>query len=294
MKITITGSLGNVAKPLAQHLITEGHEITVITSNENKRNEIEVLGASAAIGSITDVVFLKEAFRGADAVFLITPPMVDATDIIKKTIVIGTKYAEAVAETKVKRLVMLSSVGADSPVDNGPIAGLHHIEQIYSNLENVSSTFLRAGNFYINFYNDIPLIKNAGIIGSNYPAQVKVPLVHPKDIAKAAAEELAKISSDQKIRYVVSDNREAGDVAEVLGNAVGKSDLPWVEMTDAQIYEAMSQSGLPTEMAKLYEEMGRGIRTGVVQKDFIANGSPAAGNVKLEDFAQEFAEKFNS
>lgn len=57
MKIVITGSLGNVAKPLTQQLISEGHNITVISSNETKKNEIESLGAKAAIGSITDLNF---------------------------------------------------------------------------------------------------------------------------------------------------------------------------------------------------------------------------------------------
>jgi Trk K+ transport system NAD-binding subunit len=58
MKIIITGSLGNVAKPLAEQLIAEGHDITVISSNESKKSEIENLGAKAAIGSITDLNFL--------------------------------------------------------------------------------------------------------------------------------------------------------------------------------------------------------------------------------------------
>lgn len=294
MKIIITGSLGNVAKPLAQQLTAEGHDITVISSNDNKISDIESLGAKAAIGSVTDLEFLKATFTGADSVFLMTPPMIDATDIVEKTVNVGKKYAEAVAETGVRRLVMLSSVGADSPVDNGPIAGLHQIENLYRDLENVSSTFLRAGNFYINFFNDIPLIKNAGIIGANYSAEVKVPLVHPKDIAEAAAEELVKATSAQTIRYVVSDNREAGDFAKVFGSAIGKPDLPWVEFSDEQTFQGMSQAGLPEEMAKLYEEMGRGIRNGVVQKDFIEHGSPIGGETKLEDFAQEFAARLNS
>jgi uncharacterized protein YbjT (DUF2867 family) len=294
MKIIITGSLGNVAKPLAEQLIAENHDVTVISSNEAKRSEIESLGAKAMIGSVTDVEFLKETFKGADSVFLMTPPMIDATDIVEKTINVGKNYAEAISKTGIKRLVMLSSVGADSPVENGPIASLHHIEKIYSGLENVSSTFLRAGNFYINFFNDIPLIKNAGIIGANYSAEVKVPLVHPKDIAKAAAEELIKISSNQSIRYVVSDNREAGDFAKVFGAAIGKHDLPWVEFTDEQTFEGISQAGLPEEMAKLYEEMGRGIRNGIVQEDFIKYGSPIDGDTKLEDFAKEFTHQFNS
>jgi hypothetical protein len=54
----------------------------------------------------------------------------------------------------------------------------------------------------------------------------------------------------------------------------------------------MLQAGLPQDMAELYVEMGKGMRTGTVQKDFIEHGSPVTGNIKLEDFAKEFSSKF--
>ncbi|MGG5210829.1 NAD(P)H-binding protein [Chryseobacterium sp. MIQD13] len=292
MKIIVTGSLGNTAKPLAQQLISEGHDITVISSSEAKKSEIESLGAKAAIGSITDVGFLVKTFEGADAVFAMTPPVMGETHIVENTANAGKNYAEAIAKANVKRLVMLSSAGADSPVETGPIKGLYHIEKVYNGLENTSVTFLRAGYFYINFFNDIPLIKNAGIIGGNYPENVSIPLTHPVDIAKAAAEELVKNTTGKNIRYVVSDSRVPSDFAKVLGSAVGNSALPWVEFTDEQSFDGMVQAGLPQEMAELYVEMGKGMRTGVVQKDFIEQGSPVDGEIKLEDFAKEFASKF--
>jgi hypothetical protein len=64
---------------------------------------------------------------------------------------------------------------------------------------------MRAGYFYTNFYNDVPLIKGMGIIGSNYPADTKIPLVHPQNIAEAVAEELQKSTTGHQVRYVVSD-----------------------------------------------------------------------------------------
>ncbi|SDQ80935.1 Uncharacterized conserved protein YbjT, contains NAD(P)-binding and DUF2867 domains [Chryseobacterium soldanellicola] len=294
MKIVITGSLGNVAKPLAQQLINEGHDITVISSNESKKSEIETLGAKAAIGSITDLDFLVNTFNGADVAFLMTPPNMGPENVVENTINAGKNYAEAIQQTGLKRVVMLSSIGADSPVENGPIKGLHFIEKFYNALENTSVTFLRAGYFYINFFNDIPMIKNAGIIGGNYPGDVKIPLVHPVDIAKAAAEELVKHSEAKNVRYIVSDIRPASDLAKVFGSAIGKPELPWIEFKDEDSLNGMLQAGLPQEMAELYTEMGLGLRKGIVQKDFIEHGSPVDGEVKLEDFAKEFSDKFNS
>jgi uncharacterized protein YbjT (DUF2867 family) len=294
MKIVITGSLGNVAKPLAQQLINEGHDITVISSNESKKSEIETLGAKAAIGSITDLDFLVNTFNGADAAFLMTPPNIGFENVVENTINAGKNYAEAIKKTRVKKVVMLSSIGVESPVENGPIKGLHFIEKFYNELENTSVTFLRAGYFYINFFNDIPMIKNAGIIGGNYPENTQIPLVHPKDIAKAAAEELVKNSEGKNVKYIVSDVRSASDLAKFFGTAIEKTELPWIEFKDEDSLNGMLQAGLPQEIAELYTEMGLGLRKGIVQKDFIEHGSVVNGEIKLEEFANEFADKFNS
>lgn len=293
MKILITGSLGNVAKPLAEELISKGHELTIISSNESRRGEIENLGACAAIGSITDPDFLIETFKGNDAAFLMTPPNMGLENIVTNTVNAGKNYTEAARQTGIKKIVMLSSIGADSPVENGPIKGLHHIEKLYSELVNTSVVFLRAGYFYLNFFNDIPLIKNAGIIGANYPGNINIPLAHPKDIAKAAAEELLEDTKVHTIKYIVSDVRPASDFAKVLGNAVEKPELPWVEFKDEEALNGMLQAGLPLEMAELYVEMGRGLRTGIVQKDFIENGAVVKGETTLEGFSKEFKEVFH-
>ncbi|MBV8328060.1 NAD(P)H-binding protein [Chryseobacterium sp.] len=292
MKMIITGSLGNVAKPLTQQLVHQGHDVTVISSHDSRKHDIESLGAIPAIGSITDTSFLTRTFEGADAVFVMTPPAMTADHIIDSTIHIGKNYAEALKNTNVKRAVMLSSVGAASPVGTGPIRSLHHIEKIYNEVENTSFTFLRAGYFYTNFFNDIPLIQNAGIIGGNYPEDTVIPLVHPSDIAKAAAEELVKDEAGKNIRYIVGDIRKASDFAKVLGTSVEKPQLPWVEFSDEDSLNGMLQAGLSKDMAELYVEMGSGMKTGIVQKDFIEHGSPVTGSVQLEDFAKEFSTQF--
>lgn len=292
MKIAVSGSLGNIGKPLTQILVSAGHEVTVISSSEERVAEIENLGAKAAIGSVNDAAFLESVFLGADAVFAMTPPNMGGVNIVSNTTDAGKAYANAFQKAGVKRVVMLSSVGADFPEGTGPIKGIHNIEKIYEELGQVSITFLRAGYFYINFYNDIPLIKGAGVLGGNYPEHILVPVVSPEDIAVAAAEELQSDVFGHNVRYIVSDVRTPADFAKVLGAAIGKPALPWVEFTDDQSLQGMIQAGLPEEMAGLYTEMGKGLKEGKLTSDFEQSGSPVTGKVKLEDFAKSFAAKF--
>lgn len=292
MKITISGALGNIGKPLTQILVGAGHQVTVISSDPSRTAAIEALGATAAIGSVSDADFLTTAFHGADAVFAMTPPNLGGKGVIANTTNAGAAFATAIKATGVNRVVMLSSIGADLPGGTGPIAGLHNIEKLYQNLTGTKVTYLRAGFFYTNFYNDVPMIKGAGIIGANYPEAATLPFVHPADIAAAAAEELQDLESGKTLRYIVSDVRTPREAAAVLGAAIGKPDLSWVEFTDEQSLQGMIQAGLPEEFAGLYTEMGTGIRNGRIAADFLDTKAPVTGKVKLEDFAKEFGSRF--
>ena len=73
MKIIITGSLGHISKPLTKIMVSQGHNITVISSKPDNQKEIEALGATTAIGSLEDVDFLTKTFTGADAVYCMIP-----------------------------------------------------------------------------------------------------------------------------------------------------------------------------------------------------------------------------
>ena len=94
MKITISGSLGNIGKHLTEKLIAAGHNVTVISSNTERKTPIEALGAQAAIGSVSDAAFLKKAFAGADAVFAMTPPNMGGSNVVANTTNAGKAIAE--------------------------------------------------------------------------------------------------------------------------------------------------------------------------------------------------------
>jgi len=292
MKITVTGSLGNISKPLAKQLIRAGHQLTIISSNAEKASAIEALGATAAIGVVTDVEFLTRAFTGADVVYTMVPPYFGANNFREYVRSIGKNYAEAIEKASVPRVVNLSSIGAHLDAGTGPIAGMHDVELELNKLSNVAVKHLRAPFFYVNFEGNIDMIRNMGILGSNYPATARLVMVHPEDIAAVAAEEIQQEFTGKSIRYLVSDDRTMGPIATVLGTAIGKPELPWVEFTDEQALNGMLQNGLPPEMARNFVEMGTAIRSGLLWGDYDQNKPKVPGIIKLEAFAQEFADRF--
>jgi uncharacterized protein YbjT (DUF2867 family) len=289
MKITLTGSIGNITKPLAEILVAKGHEVKIISSNADRAEEIKSLGAIPLIGSVSDIEFLKDAFTGADAIYTMVPPNFSAPKFRAYIKGIGENYAVAIKESGVKKVVNLSSVGADLPDGTGPIAGLHDVENIFATLNGVDVKHLRAGYFYINFLANIDMVKHANILGSNFGGDAKLVLVHPRNIAEVAAEVLESNFIGKTIQYVASDDESTpADVAKVLGTAVGKPELPWVEFSDEDAFNGMVGAGLPEEIAKNYVEMGDAIRSNKLFVDYYKN-RPVLGSIKLKDFAAEFA-----
>ncbi len=293
MKYVVTGSLGNISKPLAEKLVAAGHKVTVISSNSEKSARIEAMGAKAAIGSVEDKDFLIGTFTGADAVYTMIPPNFGAPDFKKYLGGIGENYAEAIKASGVKNVVNLSSIGAHMPQGCGPVSGLHHAEEALNSLDGVNVKHLRPGFFYSNFLGNIGMIKNMGIIGGNYGEGTKLPLVSTDDIAEAAAEELMSLSfSGKSIRYIVSDEKATHEVAAVLGSAIGKPDLKWVDFKDEDALAGLLQAGLPEEIAKNYTEMGTAIRSGEMISEYVAHHPVVLGRTRFEAYAPVFAEVY--
>jgi uncharacterized protein YbjT (DUF2867 family) len=292
MKITITGSLGNISKPLAVQLIATGHQVTIISSSADKAAAIKAIGAKAAIGSIADADFLTKAFTGADVVYTMVPPNFGVSDYRQYVSGFAKNYAEAIQKAGITRVVNLSSIGADIDGGTGQISGVHDGEVVLNGLENVAVKHVRAGFFYVNFYANVDMIKHMGIIGANYGSNARLIMVHPNDIAVAIAEELQTPFTGKSVRYITSDERTLGEVTRVLGAAIGKPELPWVEFTDEQALGGMVQAGVPEYIATQFVEMNTAIRTGILWKDYDAKGTKPTGKTKLEDFAKEFAASF--
>jgi uncharacterized protein YbjT (DUF2867 family) len=292
MNITTAGSLGHVAKPVVEKLLAAGHHVTVITSTADRTAEIEALGAVAAVGSLSDAAFLTTAFSGADAVYAMVPPTLGTSQLIENIAAAGQAYAQAIVAAGVPRVVLLSSVGADAAAGNGPVQGVHRIEQLFQQLAGVNITVVRSGFFYTNFLRDIPLLKSRNIFGNNYDGESQLVLTHPEDVATVIAAELQRAGNGLEVKYVASAVATGNELAALFGPAIGKPDLTWTAIPDEQLKQGMLSAGLSPELAGLITELGQGVRSGLVTRDFFATGAPVTGTNTLEHFVAEFKNQY--
>jgi NAD(P)H dehydrogenase (quinone) len=302
MKIIVTGSLGNISQPLTAILIAQGHTVTVVSSDPGKQAAIKKSGAIPAIGSISDVRFLTDTFKGADAVYAMIPLSFTEADPGAYMNRMAQNYAQALKEAGTKRVVLLSGWAAD-------LVKAENVEHLFDGLE-ASITIMRPAAFYTNFYQSIDLIKGKGFMGKlltlrysglwalltgktgllmgNYGAEDRIVFVSPKDIADAVAEELLLLPEGKTIRYVGSEEMTYNEAAKIIGHAVGKPWLKWVLLSDKAMLQGLKMAKVPEKLAETLVEMQAAMHSGKTLENF-HRSQPKMGKVKLREFAKEFA-----
>jgi uncharacterized protein YbjT (DUF2867 family) len=296
MKIIVTGSLGYVSTPLIQKLIAKGHSVTVISSKAEKQAAIEAMGAKAAIGTMEDVDFLSDTFKGADAVYCMlavignfSDPDNSASSVIQRANAVANNYVQAIERSGVKRVVYLSSIGADMKKDSGLIIIHHNAENSLNKLpSDVNISFMRPSGFYKNLFAFVYAIKNQGIIAASYGGDDLGIFVSAIDIADAIVEELESQVSGRKILYVASEELTCNEAAGILGATIGKPDLKWISISDDEQFNGYKAFGMNESVASEFVEMNASIHSGKFYEDYNRN-KPTLGKVKMKDFAKEFA-----
>ncbi|MEO6548649.1 MAG: NAD(P)H-binding protein [Ferruginibacter sp.] len=185
MKITVTGSLGNISRTLTAKLVANGHEVKVISSNAERVREIENLQAIPLIGSLENMEFVSESFKDADAVYTMVPPDSSVSDYYKFADKIHQNYGKAIEGNNIKYAVNLSSIGvAFAGIE--PLTRYYNLEKCLNEIPGLNVVHLRPAMFYTNFYGSLEMVKHQGIMGHNLNETIDLLMTHPTDIGDTA------------------------------------------------------------------------------------------------------------
>jgi uncharacterized protein YbjT (DUF2867 family) len=288
MKVTVTGSLGNVSRVLIERLVANGHEVKVISSNSERAKEIEQLKAIPLIGSLENTEFVSQSFKNADVVYTMVPPDFSVSNYYDFADKIHQNYARAIEQNNIQYAVNLSSIGvAFAGIE--PLTNYYNLEKRLDEIPGLNVVHLRPAMFYTNFYGSLPLVKHQGIIGHNVGETVDLLMTHPTDIADAAFTLLNSLSfNGRQIKYIISDVKNGGEIAKLLSEAISKP-TNWVEFPDDVLLAGLMQNGFSKDTAEnLVVAAGKAIREGLFN-EFRKNEYQTAGNRKFDVFAKEFA-----
>ncbi|AYA38155.1 SDR family NAD(P)-dependent oxidoreductase [Hymenobacter oligotrophus] len=256
--IVVTGATGNIGSRLAHELLRRGHRVTAVARSAAHLEALRQAGAEVRPGQLSDVAFLSEVLRSADAAFLMLPPNVTAPDNLAYQDDLGQAVTEAVRAAGLPQAVNLSSIAADLPAGTGPIVGVHRQEQRLNAIEGLRVVHLRPAYFMENFLPNIGLILGMGINGSATRPEVAFPMIATQDIADRAAALLdgPELPAGHTAQLLLGPrNYSMQEATALLGAAVGRPELPYVPFSYEQARQGMVGAGLSESMADLYIEM---------------------------------------
>jgi uncharacterized protein YbjT (DUF2867 family) len=260
----IIGASGNTGRVVAGKLLAHGEKVRVIGRDAKRLEPLVQKGADAFVAHVGDVAALTQAFSGAKAVYLMIPPNPAIPNVREDQERVSDALVAAVQNAGVEYAVVLSSIGADKPDKTGPVVGLHNLEQKLSGVARLKAVYFRAGYFMENLLPQVMIIKSFGVTGGPLRSDLKVAMIATEDIGATAAEALLKLEFRGKQARELHGQRDLTypEAASVIGKAIGKPDLSYMQLGPAQIKPALVQAGVSSNMADLMLEMAEALNSG--------------------------------
>jgi uncharacterized protein YbjT (DUF2867 family) len=286
----ITGATGHTGRAIVETLLAEGKPVRAVARSAEHLKPLAAKGAEPFVGSLEDADAMARAFSGAEGVYTLVPTPLTAPDVRASQNRVGEALAAAIVKARVPYVVNLSSVGAHLSEKVGPVKGLHDVEQRFNRLEGTNVLHLRPTFFMENFLMNVSMIKNMGIHGTPMKPDIAVPLIATKDIAAEAAERLLRLDFKGKSVKELLGPRELTmtEATAILGRAIGKPSLPYIQFPYEDAEKAMTGMGLSPDVARGYIEMYRAFNEGIM-KPTETRSAKNTTPTSFEAFAEEFA-----
>jgi uncharacterized protein YbjT (DUF2867 family) len=284
----VIGASGNTGHVVTRNLLARRQKVRLVGRSASKLQALASDGAEIFIGDVTDPSSLTKAFHHADAAYVLIPPNPTSNDFRAYQDQVSSSLAMALQNAKVKNIVALSSYGADKVSGTGPVAGLHNLEQKLEQISDANVLHLRAGYFMENTFPQVGAIRMSGSVVGPLRPDLKLPMIATRDIGAVAANALLRLDFRGKRTQELHGQRDLDytEVAAIIGNAIGKPDLGYIQAPDNQILTAMVQMGMSENMARGILEMSAALNSGhmkALEPRSAANTTPT----KFETFVSE-------
>jgi len=258
---TMTGITGHVGGAAAQRLLSHGARVRAAVRSEAGATAWRDKGTEATVAGLDDAQALTRAFEGADGVYVMTPTWSESPDMFAENVRAVAALGQALRATRPRRIVLLSSVGAQHAAGTGAILKLHHLEQAFADLAGVVS--VRASWFMENYAGLIPHVRDTGVLPSMLaPLDRSHPMVATQDIGATVADLLLDTARGPGVVELEGPRRYApNDVAEAFAKVLGRSVEAQV-LPPSEWFGAYAQWGLTPRSAEAMSEMLTGFNRG--------------------------------
>ena len=282
--ILVMGATGQVGSKIVSHLLEHKQQVRCVARSFPRKELFK--GADLALGDANNVSFMAEAMRGCSAAFVMIPPNLQATEVRYYQNKIGEVIAEAIEEARLKKVVNLSSIGADLESGTGPILGLHDQEERLNEITHADIVHLRPTYFMENLLSGIPSIISMNRYFGTIDGDAPCHMIATRDIASRAAFLLMNPDfQSHNVEHLLGPREVTHNEAiQILGDSIQKPDLEYVQVPTKEMRNYLIGAGMSADWADQYIEMAEafnnGSISGTVQRDKLNTTATS-----IEDFA---------
>ena len=260
----VLGASGNTGHVVAKTLLSQGGKVRAFGRNATHLQALATEGAEIFTGDVTDAETLAKAFEGAKSAYVMIPPNAATDDYRGFQDRVSDAIASAARKAGVQNIVSLSSIGADKANGTGPVVGLHNLEQKLNQITGANLLHLRAGYFMENTLPQVGAIRMMGSAAGPLRPDLKLGMIATSDIGTIAAQALLGLAFRGRQTQEILGQRDLDytEAAAIIGKAIGKPDLSYIQAPDSQIKAAMVQMGMSENLAGLILEMAGALNSG--------------------------------
>jgi uncharacterized protein YbjT (DUF2867 family) len=169
------------------------------------------------------------------------------------------RVVDLAAEAGVRRIVKLSSIGADEPTD-AQIIQAHRAIERHILRSGVAWTHLRPHWFMDNELGQAASIADDGVFFA--PDVLRIAPIDTRDVAAAAARVLTEDGHERRTYLLTGpETISYADMADAYTRVLGR-DVRWHEVTLAEARASMAADGLPEELATGFTDIMARYREG--------------------------------
>jgi uncharacterized protein YbjT (DUF2867 family) len=262
----ILGASGQVGGAVVANLSEKGEPVKGIIRDTKKTTNIEKQGATIAVADVFDQPSLTEAFKDGTTLFALIPGNGKSDDILGDAETIIENYRKAVETSSIKKVVGLSSMGAQYSSGTGNLLMLYMLEHAFEGL-NVKTTFIRPAYFFSNWMMYLNIVKETGILPTFFPVDLAIPMISPLDVGKNAADIITLEDTAGKVYEVKGPILYSSkDVASAFAVALGK-EVTAVQIPRNEWEKTLQEVGFSADATKNFIDMTTAIIEGKLKSE---------------------------
>ena len=278
----VSGATGNTGSVVAKTLLEKGLPVRVIVRSQEKGAPFAKLGAEVAVADLKNEKALTEALKGGKVLYLMNPPAYRSEDQFAELEKVIESFQTAIKNTKLEKIVVLSSIGGHLSSGTGNILTAYKLEQAFGNLE-IPVTFIRAGSFMENWNSGLETAQTKGVLPSFFqPLDEKIPQVTAADIGRVAAEAMQEKTTGKEVKELAGFWVSPEETAEIIGKILGK-EVKAVAVPEENWLDILKTYNSPKNAASS-AEMFKEFNSGRIKFE---TENQIAGKITVEDFARQ-------